>query len=127
MKIDIRQDGPVSILDLHGRLVIGPSEDALRDAIIRLLAEGHRQYLLNMRGVPYVDSAGIGQLAACKKRVIENDGALKIEWVRGRYHLAVETVIQLMFPDAHFEEEKAALSSFSFDAAPPPATRGGNR
>ena len=112
MKIEIRQDGKVRIVDLHGRLVLGPPEDALAEAVQRLLADEHNQILINMRGVPYIDSAGIGQLAACKKRVLERHGELKLHWVRGRYHLAVETIITLMFPDALFEDEKEALASF---------------
>jgi anti-sigma B factor antagonist len=112
MKIEVREDGRVRIVDLHGRLVLGPPEDALGDTVQRLLADGHTQLLINMRGVPYIDSAGIGQLAACKKRVIERKGEIKIHWQRGRYHLAIETIIHLMFPDALFEDEKLALSSF---------------
>jgi anti-sigma B factor antagonist len=121
MKIEIRIDRSVRILDLHGRLVLGPPVELLADTVQRLLADGHMHIMLNLRGVPYIDSAGIGELAACKKRAIERQGEIKIHWQRGRYHLAIETVIHLMFPDALFEDEKLALSSF----APPggPAAR----
>ena len=112
MKIEIRDADQVRILDLHGRLVLGQPEDTLKDNVLRLLAEGHRQILVNLHGVPYVDSAGIGQLAACKKRVLEKKGAIKVLWTDGRYHLAVDTIIMLMFPDALFEDESRALASF---------------
>jgi len=118
MKIETRVDRSVRILDLHGRLVLGPAVEVLADAVQRLLADEHTQLLLNLRGVPYIDSAGIGELAACKKRVIERKGEIKIHWQRGRYHLAIETIIHLMFPDALFEDEKVALASF---APPGPA------
>ena len=113
MKIEVRGAGRVQILDLHGRLVLGQPEDTLKDTLLRLLGEGHNQILINLLGVPYVDSAGIGQLAACKKRVLERKGAIKVLWTDGRYHLAVDTIIMLMFPDALFEDEARALASFS--------------
>lgn len=112
MKIEVRGAGSVQILDLHGRLVLGQPEDTLKEAILRLLGEGHRQILINLHGVPYVDSAGIGQLAACKKRVLEKKGSIKVLWTDGRYHLAVDTIIMLMFPDALFEDESRALASY---------------
>lgn len=113
MKIEIRADRGIRILDLHGRLVLGPPVELLAERVQALLADGHTHLLLNLRGVPYIDSAGIGELAACKKRVIERKGETRIHWQRGRYHLAIETLIHLMFPDALFEDEKPALSSFA--------------
>jgi anti-sigma B factor antagonist len=113
MKIEIREDGKVRVLDLHGRLVLGPPADLLKDTIHRILAEGHNRILLNLRGVPYMDSAGIGELAACKKRVLERHGEIKIQRTPGKYHLAVETLIELMFQDSLFDDETKALVSFS--------------
>jgi anti-anti-sigma factor len=55
----IRQSGTVSLLDLSGRLTsfeIG----ALRDTIARLLKEGRRNIVLNLSGLEYLDSSGIG-------------------------------------------------------------------
>jgi anti-sigma B factor antagonist len=112
MKIEIRSAGSVRVLDLHGRLVLGQPEDTLKEAVQRLLAEGHGRILINLHGVPYVDSAGIGQLAACKKRVLEKKGAITILWTEGKYHLAVDTIIMLMFPAALFEDEARAIASF---------------
>jgi len=112
MKIEVRGSGIIRIVDLHGRLVLGQPEDTLKDAVLALLDDGRNQILINLHGVPYIDSAGIGQLAACKKRVLEKKGALKVLWTDGRYHLAVDTIIMLMFPDALFEDETRALASF---------------
>jgi anti-anti-sigma factor len=112
MRIDVREAGGTRILDLHGRLVLGQPEDTLKETVQHLLAEGSKELLINLHDVPYVDSAGIGQLAACKKRVLEKKGAIKILWHDGKYHLAVDTIIMLMFPDALFEDENRAMDSF---------------
>jgi anti-sigma B factor antagonist len=111
MKIEVRESGKVRILDLHGRLVLGPPTDSLKDTLHGLLADGHLWILINLRGVPYMDSAGIGELAACKKRVLERKGGIAVQRVPGRYHLAVETLLVLMFPDALFDDELAALAT----------------
>ena len=111
MRIDVREAGAVRILDLHGRLVLGET-DTLRQTFHRLMAEGSHRILLNLGHVPYMDSAGVGELAACKKRTLEKKGQIRLQMRRGKYHLAVETLLLLMFHDETFEEEAAALGSF---------------
>lgn len=111
MTVEVREAGKVRIIDLHGRLVLGTT-DRLKEEVQGLLSGGHGRILLNLRGVPYMDSAGIGELAACKKRVIEKTGQLKVVKPAGRYHLAVETVLELMFGNSIFDDEKDALGSF---------------
>ena len=65
MKIGQRTVGDVTILDLDGRLVAEDGFELLRQALNRLIGEGHTEVLLNMDRVTYLDSAGIG-LIACK-------------------------------------------------------------
>jgi anti-sigma B factor antagonist len=60
LKIALRGVSEVVILDLTGRLWI--LDLPLRDLINRLLAEGKRHFVLNIAGVDYVDSSGLGQL-----------------------------------------------------------------
>jgi anti-sigma B factor antagonist len=111
MKIDVREAGTVRILDLHGRLVLGTT-DPLKEKIQELLGSGHTRILLNLHGVPYLDSAGIGEVAACKKRAIEKHGEIKLLKPEGKYHMAVETVLALMFSQSIFDEEKRAVESY---------------
>ena len=111
MKIEVREVGKVWIIDLHGRLVLGTTEP-LKEKVLQLLGEGHHRILLNLHGVPHMDSAGIGELAACKKRALEGKGEIKLVKPKGKYHLAVETVIELMFDRSVFEDELKAVGSF---------------
>jgi anti-anti-sigma factor len=111
MPIAVREAGKVRIIDINGRLVMGTT-DPLKEKAYHLLGEGHRCILLNLHNVPHLDSAGIGVLAACKKRALEKEGQIKILKPRGKYHLAVETVIELMFAGAVFEDELKAVGSF---------------
>ena len=60
LNIRERQAGDVTILDLEGKITIGEGNVALRSAVRRLVQEGKKKVLLNLSGVSYMDSSGIG-------------------------------------------------------------------
>src|SRR5271154_231820 len=69
MECNIRRVQDVTILDLKGRLSLGealafgPGSDlGLIDAIRELGEKGNKKVVLNLAGVKYVDSSGVGQL-----------------------------------------------------------------
>ena len=74
MKIVERQVGDVIILDLHGKILIGEGDDALRDAVTKLVDGGKTKILLNLADVPYVDSAGLGEIVRCYTTVSRKNG-----------------------------------------------------
>ena len=60
LNINERQAGDVTVLDMSGKITIGEGSVALRTAVRRLLEEGKKRILLNLAGVSYIDSSGIG-------------------------------------------------------------------
>ena len=74
LKIVQRGVSEVVILDLTGRLWI--LDLPLRDLINRLLGEGKRHYVLNIAGVDYVDSSGLGQLVTIWTSIRNKGGHL---------------------------------------------------
>src|SRR5207247_811079 len=64
LNIRERQAGDVTVLDMDGRITIGEGSVALRSAVRRLLEEGKKKLLLNLAGVGYIDSSGIGELVS---------------------------------------------------------------
>jgi anti-sigma B factor antagonist len=78
MKIVERQVGDVLILDLHGKILIGEGDDALREAVTRLSDGGKTKILLNLADVPYVDSAGLGEIVRTYTTVSRKGGKLKL-------------------------------------------------
>jgi anti-sigma B factor antagonist len=78
MKIVERQVEDVTVLDLHGKILIGEGDDALRDAVTRLVDGGRTKLLLNLADVPYVDSAGLGEIVRCYTTVSRKGGRLKL-------------------------------------------------
>jgi anti-sigma B factor antagonist len=60
--ISERTVGDVTVLDLQGRLTLGDGAEELRDAVNGLLAQSKTRIVLQLAGVPFVDSAGLGEL-----------------------------------------------------------------
>ncbi len=106
-----RQAGDVTILDLRGEVRIGEGSIALRDAIRNLADSGKKKLLLNLAGVSYIDSSGIGELIANYTTVSRQGGQLKLLKLTDRVqNLLVITKLLTVF-DA-YEEEAEALKSF---------------
>ena len=78
MKIVERQVQDVTILDLHGKILIGEGDEALRDAVNKAVDGGKTKLLLNLADVPYVDSAGLGEIVRCYTTVSRKGGKLKL-------------------------------------------------
>jgi anti-sigma B factor antagonist len=78
MKIVERLVGDVVILDLTGKILIGEGDDLLRDAVTKLADSGKTKILLNLAEVPYVDSAGLGEVVRCYTTVSRKGGKLKL-------------------------------------------------
>jgi anti-sigma B factor antagonist len=72
VKIEERQLGPVVVLDLAGRFLAGEGDGRLKDKINSLTLQGYRQILVNLGGVSYIDSNGLGELVASHITVTRN-------------------------------------------------------
>ena len=66
----------VVVIDISGRLCF--LEVALLDRVNELLAAGHRQFVLNLADVPYIDSFGLGQLIAIWTSIGEKSGQMTL-------------------------------------------------
>ena len=78
LNINERQAGDVTVLDMSGKITIGEGSVALRTAIRRLLEEGKKRILLNLAGVSYIDSSGIGELVSSYTAINKEEGQLKL-------------------------------------------------
>ena len=78
LSIKERQAGDITILDMDGKITIGEGSVALRSAIRRLLEEGKKKILLNLGGVGYIDSSGIGELVSSYTAINKEGGQLKL-------------------------------------------------
>ncbi len=112
MKVNVRMVGPVSIIDLSGKITIGEGDVVLRDRVSELLDNDQKHILLNLAKVSYMDSAGIGELVACYKRAREKEGNVKLLNPSGKvYDLLQLTKLEEVFET--YKNEGEALVSFN--------------
>src|SRR5438046_508703 len=111
INISERQAGDVTILDLSGKVTIGEGSVALRSAIRRLLGEGKNKLLLNLGGVGYIDSSGIGELVSSFTAVNKEGGTLKLLNLTQKIQDLLAITKLLTVFDV-FDNESDALGSF---------------
>jgi anti-sigma B factor antagonist len=108
--IKIREAGAVVLLDVRGRLTSFET-GALRDSIAKLLKEGRKNIVLNLSGLEYLDSSGIGELAGVYLMVVKQGGQMKVIGLSSKIEEILKvTQLYQVFPE--FPDEEAALNSF---------------
>jgi anti-sigma B factor antagonist len=112
LNISERQAGDITILDMDGKVTIGEGSVALRSTIRRLLGEDKKKILLNLAGVGYVDSSGIGELVSSFTAVNKESGQLKLLNLTQKIQDLLAITKLLTVFDV-FENEGDALSSYN--------------
>jgi anti-sigma B factor antagonist len=111
MQIEERPSGDVMILDVKGKLTIGEGDELLKDKINSLIQQGHKKLILNLEGVPYVDSAGLGEIVRTYTTVSRQGGNLKLLNLTKRIQDLLQITKLLTVFDT-YDTEKEALDSF---------------
>jgi anti-sigma B factor antagonist len=111
MNIVERQVGDVTIIDLKGKIMIGEGDEALREAVTKAIDSGKSKLVLNLAEVPYVDSAGLGELVRCYSTVNKKAGKLKLlNLTKKIQDLLAITKLLTVFET--FDAEDEAVKSF---------------
>ncbi|HYY55814.1 MAG TPA: STAS domain-containing protein [Pyrinomonadaceae bacterium] len=112
LHIKERQMENVVVLDMDGNMRIGEGGVVFHETIRRLLEEGRRKILLNLSGVDYIDSSGLGELIASHNVLKKNGGQVKLLHLTKRVReLMVITKLLTIFDV--YESESEALESFN--------------
>jgi anti-sigma B factor antagonist len=107
-----RQAGDVTIVDLEGKVTIGEGSVALRNKIRELLGDGKNKILLNLAGVGYIDSSGIGELVSSFTAVSKEGGTLKLLNLTQKIQDLLAITKLLTVFDV-YDVESEALASFN--------------
>ena len=115
LQIAEQQIDDVTVLTLTGQILLDDGDLAFRRQIHDVLGRGHRKIVVDLGGVTYIDSAGLGMMAGKLKTVREAGGEMKL------VHLTSKTqrllaMVRLMSSFEVFEDQAAALRSFSWKA-----------
>ena len=112
MQIDERAIGDVTILDLKGRLVAGDGDDVFRGAVDRLVLRGRTKLLLNLDGVPDIDSCGLGVLVSKYVTLRRGNGQLKLYNIHSRPRRVLD-ITRLLTVFEWFDSETDGVDSFA--------------
>ena len=115
MEIVERTVSDVTVLDLKGKMTLGEGDELLKDKINSLLAAGKKKLLLNMEAVPYIDSAGLGEIVRTYTTVSRQGGSLKLLNLTKRI-TDLLSITKLLTVFETFESENEAVRSFSASA-----------
>ena len=111
MKINVKEAGKVRVIELKGRITLGAGDLELRKAVQTQLDAGNNSIVLNMQGVEYIDSAGLGELVACKKRASAKGGNVKLVMPSESVY-KVLSIVSLHLVFEIFDNEAKAIGSF---------------
>ena len=115
MTIQERVVGSVTVLDLNGKLVLGDGDTLLKDKVHSLVFQGRKQIILNMGGVAYVDSSGLGALVASSVTGKNNGSQIKLVSLTKRLQDLLAIAKLLTVFDC-YDSEDEAINSFTAQA-----------
>jgi anti-anti-sigma factor len=111
LQVSIWESADVTILDLQGRATIDRGNDLLSSHLRKLIGDGTRKVLLNLAGVPQVDSSSISTIVRAFVSLGHQGGSLKLLRPRGSVRMVRET-LHLLDAIPSFEDEAEAVASF---------------
>ena len=112
MQIEERVVNDVTILDLKGKITLGDGDEVLKDKINSLVLQNRRRILLNLADVPYIDSAGLGEVVRTYTTVSRQGGQLKLVNLTKRI-TDLLSITKLLTVFETFDTEAEALKSYS--------------
>lgn len=110
--INQRKVENITILDMKGRVRIGGNTAALYKSIRCLIQEGKRLILLNLAGVTYIDSSGLGELISSQVSILNKGGEIKLVYLTETLRELL-TMTKLLEVFDVYESESEALVSFA--------------
>jgi anti-sigma B factor antagonist len=111
MEIAERVIGDVTLLDLKGKMTLGEGDELLKDKVNSLLGDGRKKLVLNLEGVPYIDSAGLGEIVRTYTTVNRQGGNLKLLNLTKRIEDLL-SITKLLTVFETYDSEADAVKSF---------------
>jgi anti-sigma B factor antagonist len=115
MQIEERSAGDVTLLDLKGKMTLGEGDETLKDKINSLVHQGRKKLVLNLADVPYIDSAGLGEMVRTYTTVSRQGGSLKLLGLTKRI-TDLLSITKLLTVFETYDNEADAVRSFSSSA-----------
>ena len=114
--INVREAGNVTIVEVAGRVTLGAAGPSVQDTVRELVDSLHTNIIIDLGGIAYLDSSGLGQLVASAATAASRGGAIKLLNLTERvYDLMLLTKLCTVF--AIYADEATAVMSFDLATA----------
>lgn len=111
MEISVREENGIHLLDVRGRLTIGEPAEQLNQALQAIVDRGGRKVVINLNGVPQIDSSGISSLVRISIQLAREGGAAHLVCGPGRVRDSL-TVTRLIEAIPTYDTDAAAIAHF---------------
>jgi anti-sigma B factor antagonist len=111
LKVKTRMEGDVAVISVSGKLMGGPESDALRNEVKNLIDDGSKKFVVNLKGVPWINSTGLGALMAVYTSIQRSEGVLKLCHVSDRIQ-SLFMITKLLTIFDTYPDENEAIGSF---------------
>ncbi len=110
MQAAVRHVEDIAIIDISGRITLGEGNVMLRESIRQLLEKGNKKIILNLHGVGYVDSSGVGELVKSYTTIRSHGGQMKLVSLSQRLHDLLQLTRLYTVFDIQVDEASAIQS-----------------
>jgi anti-sigma B factor antagonist len=111
MKLAIRKAKDIVVIDVDGKIVLGEGDVEIKRAVDGLLQKGSKSIILNLTKVPYLDSAGLGEIMRCFTALRRDGGNFKLVSPNQRI-IDLLSITKLLNVFDIYDNESAAIKSF---------------
>jgi anti-sigma B factor antagonist len=111
MKFSTRKIEDVVIIDVEGMILLGDGDVEIKMTVDDLLKRGNKKILLNLSKVPYLDSAGLGEIIRCFTTLRKSGGDFKLLSPNRRI-IDLLTITKLLNVFDCYDNESSAIASF---------------
>ena len=117
LSIEERHTGDVTVLVLAGQMLLDDGDLAFGKRISDLLNRGRAKIVLDLGGLTYIDSSGVGMMVFQQKALRQRGGDMKLLHLNRRAE-TLFGMLKLLIVFERFEDEAAAVRSFGWTATP---------
>lgn len=111
MKVKEKMEGDVAVLTVSGNMMGGPETSALHDKVKSLISDGIKKVVIDIKGVKWMNSSGLGVLMACMSSLQQADGKLKLASVTEKVK-SILIITKLVEVFETFETAERAVANF---------------
>ena len=111
MKIKERIEGDIAVLTLSGNMMGGPETLVLHEKVKGLISDGIKKIVIDLKGVKWLNSSGLGVLMACYTSAKNAGGSVKLASVTEKVQ-SIMMITRLISLFETYETADRAIASF---------------